>query len=81
MQVVGKLQQIEAGQRATLLSFSSTFQTMGGAIGLLFAGRIADAVGIPLQWQTGGIILLCTIPFYLFARPRLAPAAVAATTD
>jgi MFS family permease len=74
-------EQIEAGQRATLLSFSSTFQTMGGAIGLLFAGRIADAVGIPLQWQTGGIILLCTIPFYLFARPRLAPAAVAATTD
>ncbi|HEY6419291.1 MAG TPA: MFS transporter [Candidatus Binataceae bacterium] len=74
-------EQIEAGQRATLLSFSSTFQTMGGAVGLLFAGRIADTAGIPFQWQTGGLILLCTIPFYLAARPRLAPAAVAASTN
>ena len=38
---------VEADDRATLLSFNSTFSTMGGSLGLLAAGRVADAFRNP----------------------------------
>jgi len=63
-------EQIEAGNRATLLSFNSTFQTMGGAMGLLLAGRIADTAGIPFEWQIAGLISVCAAPVYWAARRR-----------
>jgi MFS family permease len=63
-------EQIEAGNRATLLSFNSTFQTMGGAMGLLFAGRIADTAGIPFEWQVAGLISVCAAPVYWATRRR-----------
>ena len=47
-------EQLESVNRATLLSFRTTFETMGGSIGLLFAGRIADTAGIPFEWQIAG---------------------------
>src|SRR6202046_611534 len=52
-------EQLESGNRATLLSFNSTFQTMGGAVGLLGAGRVAGTAGIPLGWGIGGAGLRC----------------------
>jgi MFS family permease len=63
-------EQIESGNRATLLSFNSTFQTMGGAIGLLLAGRIVDTAGIPFEWQIAGLISICAAPVYWATRRR-----------
>ena len=63
-------EQLESGNRATLLSFNSTFQTMGGAVGLLVAGRIADTAGIPFEWQIAGLISICAAPVYWATRRR-----------
>ncbi len=65
-------EQIESSQRATMLSFSSTFGTMGGSIGLFINGVIADHAGLAAAWQFGGALTLAAIPFYLAIRPRLA---------
>ena len=73
-------EQLESGNRATLLSFRSTFETMGGSIGLLFAGRIADTAGIPFEWQIAGLISLCAAPVYWATRRReVAEVALAGT--
>ena len=73
-------EQVESVNRATLLSFRSTFETMGGSIGLLFAGRIADTAGIPFEWQIAGLISLCAAPVYWAMRRReLAEVALAGT--
>jgi MFS family permease len=73
-------EQLESVNRATLLSFRTTFETMGGSIGLLFAGRIADTAGIPFEWQIAGLISLCAAPVYWAMRRReLAEVALAGT--
>jgi predicted MFS family arabinose efflux permease len=71
-------EQLESGNRATLLSFRSTFETMGGSIGLLFAGRIADTAGIPFEWQIAGLISVCAAPVYWATRRREVAAVVLA---
>jgi len=63
-------EQLEPRNRATLLSFNTTFATGGGAIGLLFAGRIADTAGIPFEWQIAGLISMCAAPVYWAMRRR-----------
>ena len=68
---------IEADDRATLLSFNSTFSTMGGSIGLLAAGRVADVFGIPAAWEMGALILLAAAPCYWAIRHVSAPLAAA----
>jgi MFS family permease len=68
---------IEAEGRATLLSFSSTFATMGGSVGLLVAGRVADAFGIPVAWELGAFVLLAAAPCYWAIRDVSGPAAIA----
>ena len=73
-------EQLESGNRATLLSFNSTFQTMGGAIGLLVAGRIADTAGIPFEWQIAGLISMCAAPVYWATRRRESEEVVLAST-
>ena len=65
-------EQIESSQRATMLSFSSTFGTMGGSIGLFVNGFIADHAGLAAAWQFAGALTLAAIPFYLAIRPHLA---------
>ncbi len=74
-------EQIESEERATLLSFSSTFATMGGSLGLLGAGRVADAYGIPAAWKLGALILLAAAPCYWAIRRARAPAAVASAAS
>jgi MFS family permease len=75
-------EQLESGTRATLLSFRSTFETMGGAIGLLFAGHIADISGIPFEWQIAGLISLCAAPVYwAIKRREVGAVAVAGAAD
>jgi len=63
-------EQLESVNRATLLSFRTTFETMGGSIGLLFAGRIADTAGITFEWQIAGLISMCAAPVYWATRRR-----------
>jgi MFS family permease len=63
-------EQIGASERATLLSFNSTFATMGGSVGLLAGGLIADHSGIQATWQCSGLISLAVVPCYLALRPR-----------
>lgn len=67
-------EQIETGERATLLSFSSTFSTLFGSLNLLAGGFIADRAGIQVTWQVCGVIALCALPCYLLLRARLVPA-------
>jgi predicted MFS family arabinose efflux permease len=65
-------EQIGADNRATLLSFNSTFATLGGSMGLLSSGAIADRVGIQATWQFSGLISLAALPCYLVLRRRAA---------
>lgn len=64
-----------AAERATLLSFNSTFATLGGSMGLLAGGVIADRAGIQATWQFGGLLSLAVVPCYLALRTRKAPTA------
>jgi MFS family permease len=66
--------QLEAAERATLLSFNSTFATLGGSMGLLVGGVIADWAGIQATWQFSGLLSLAVVPCYLTLRTRRAPA-------
>jgi MFS family permease len=59
---------LEAGTRATLLSFQSTFATLGGAIGLLACGWIADRRGLLAGWYLAGATGL--IPAFFYFRLR-----------
>ena len=68
-------EQLGAAERATLLSFNSTFATLGGSIGLLAGGVIADRAGIQATWQFGGLLSLAVVPCYLALRARRAPVA------
>jgi MFS family permease len=69
-------EQIGATNRATLLSFNSTFATMGAATGLLSVGAYADVAGIPATWKVCAAIFAVAIPCYWLIRPRaVAPAA------
>jgi MFS family permease len=61
-------EEIEANQRATLLSFRSTFETLGGSLGLLATGLIADHAGIPAAWRFAGLLSLAALPCYLALR-------------
>jgi MFS family permease len=63
-------EQIESSQRATMLSFQSTFGTMGGSIGLIINGVIADRAGVGMAWQFAGALTLAAIPCYLAIRAR-----------
>jgi MFS family permease len=63
-------EQIASDQRATLLSFNSTFATMGAATGLLSVGAYADVAGIPATWKVCAAIFLAAMPCYWLIRPR-----------
>ncbi len=73
-------EQIASDDRATLLSFNSTFATLGAATGLLSVGAYADVAGIPATWKICAVIFLAAMPCYWLIRPRaLASAAPRAT--
>jgi MFS family permease len=73
--------QIGAAERATLLSFNSTFATLGGSMGLLAGGVIADRAGIQATWQFSGLLSLAAVPCYLALRTRRVPAAPVGETS
>ncbi len=72
-------EQIESDQRATLLSFNSTFQTAGGSMGLLANGWIADLYGIPIAWQAAGLLSMLAAPIYWALRSRADEGVIAAS--
>ena len=65
---------LEAHNRATLLSFQSTFATLGGSIGLLLCGWIADRYGFLTAWIVAGLIGLWSAVFYWMLRAEKLPA-------
>ncbi|HKD67050.1 MAG TPA: MFS transporter [Candidatus Binataceae bacterium] len=65
---------LAARNRATLLSFQSTFATFGGALGLLICGWIADRHGLLTAWAVAGGIGLCPAIFYWMLRGEKLPA-------
>jgi MFS family permease len=74
-------EQVESEERATLLSFNSTFSTMGGSLGLLLGGGVADVWGIPTTWKVCALILLAAAPCYWTIRHSSAPAAIASAAS
>jgi predicted MFS family arabinose efflux permease len=70
-------EQIASDDRATLLSFNSTFATMGAATGLLSVGAYADVAGIPATWKVCAIIFLAAMPCYWLIRPGAVAATIA----
>jgi MFS family permease len=67
---------LEAHNRATLLSFQSTFATFGGALGLLLCGWVADHHGLLAAWVVAGAIGLGPAIFYWKLRGEKAAAQV-----
>ena len=49
---------IPSKERATLISFESLFQHIGGAAGLVVSGFMAETVSIPATWVFSGAILI-----------------------
>jgi MFS family permease len=70
-------EQIASDDRATLLSFNSTFATMGAATGLLSVGAYADVAGIPATWKVCAMIFLAAMPCYWMIRPHALATAIA----
>ena len=71
-------EQLASGDRATMMSFNSTLSTLGGSIGALIGGWLADAYGIPFGWQVAAFILLSSAACYWALRPKSRPEEVGA---
>lgn len=54
--------------RATVFSLESMVAKLGAATGLLMLGYIANKTDIQFSWIISAILILCTIPLYLFAK-------------
>jgi MFS family permease len=63
-------EQIEGDNRATLLSFQSTFATLGSMGGLPLQGRIMDRFGAGPTWLAVGALSMLQVPCYLALRAR-----------
>jgi MFS family permease len=63
-------EQIEGDNRATLLSFGSTFATFGATAGLPVQGLIVDAAGVGSAWQGAGMLAMLQVPVFLALRRR-----------
>ena len=66
---------IAADKRATLLSFNSTFSTIGGSIGLLLGGAVADYGGFGPAWMLAGLISLTAAACFWSLRSSLSTTA------
>ncbi|HSU90392.1 MAG TPA: MFS transporter [Sporolactobacillaceae bacterium] len=63
-------EQIEGDNRATLLSFGSTFATFGATAGLPVQGLIVDKLGTGFAWQGAGMLAMLQVPVFLALRRK-----------
>jgi len=73
-------EQIGAGERATLLSFNSTFATIGAAIGLLIGGLVNDYGGLSAAWILAGFVSITAAACFWSLRDEPAGATVKAVS-
>jgi MFS family permease len=72
---------LEADSRATLLSFQSTFATLGGAIGLLLCGWMALWHGLMAGWYLAATLGLLAAWFYSRLRSAAPPSALSGCVE
>ena len=65
-------EEIEGDNRATLLSFGSTFATFGATAGLPVQGLIVDGFGMGSAWQGAGVLAMLQAPIFLALRRKRA---------
>ena len=58
--------QVPERQRSTLLSFQSLFEQLGGLIGSLLLGYLANSLSIPVAWLLGAEILVISSLTFVF---------------
>ena len=63
-------EEIEGDNRATLLSFGSTFATFGATAGLPVQGLVVDAFGVGSAWQGAGMLAMLQVPVFLALRRK-----------
>ena len=61
---------IPSKERATLISFGSISHHLGGMVGLLASGAMAEYMSIPTAWIVSGLILVITALFMLKSEKR-----------
>ncbi|MEM9785521.1 MAG: MFS transporter [Pseudomonadota bacterium] len=52
---------VDDRQRSTMLSLRSLIQQLGGALGLILAGTIADVYSTPTAWLVGAVFLVVSV--------------------
>ena len=52
---------VEDHQRSTMLSLRSLMQQLGGALGMVFAGAVAEIYSTPTAWIIGAVFLLVAV--------------------
>jgi hypothetical protein len=55
-----------------MLSLRSLIQQLGGAIGLVTAGALAEIYSTPVAWSVGAVFLLTALALSLVLAKRLA---------
>mgnify|MGYP001793572114 CR=1 FL=1 len=63
---------VEDRQRSTMLSLRSLIQQLGGALGLILAGAIAEIYSTPTAWIVGAMFLFIAVVLTLVLVRRLA---------
>lgn len=67
-------QMIPSGQRATIISFSSMFGSVGSVIGQAGLGRLAQARSLASGYMVGGLFTLLALPVLYALRRESVPA-------
>ncbi|MCK0095949.1 MFS transporter [Yoonia sp. F2084L] len=63
---------VEDRQRSTMLSLRSLVQQLGGALGLVLAGTVAEVYATPIAWIVGAVFLFIAVILILVLVRRLA---------
>lgn len=63
---------VEDDQRSTMLSLRSLIQQLGAALGLVFAGAVAEVYSTPVAWMVGSVFLFIGVVLVLVLVKRLA---------
>ncbi|MBO6603003.1 MAG: MFS transporter [Roseicyclus sp.] len=63
---------VDDGQRSTMLSLRSLIQQLGGALGLVLAGTVAEIYATPIAWSVGAVFLVIAVMLSLVLVRRLA---------